>query len=77
VRFSNLLVKSQNSASAQIMIRQTDLGEDFIVLKALVFPYINVLWLGVIIMVLGFFISLGDLLSRKSKKKAELPENEN
>jgi cytochrome c-type biogenesis protein CcmF len=44
--------------AAEIMIRQTDPKDDFIVLKALVFPFINVLWLGVVIMVLGFFISM-------------------
>jgi len=64
-RFANLDVKSKDSVSADIMVRQTDPKDDFIVLKALVFPYINVLWLGVVIMVLGFFISLGDLFNRK------------
>jgi cytochrome c-type biogenesis protein CcmF len=61
-RFGSLNVKSQDNASADIMIRQTDPKDDYIVLKALVFPYINVLWIGVIVMVLGFFISLGNLL---------------
>ena len=67
-RFENISVKSQDSVSTEIMIKQTDPKDDFIVLKALVFPFINVLWLGVIIMVLGFFISLGDLLSRQLSK---------
>ena len=39
-------------------------------LKALVFPYINVLWLGIMVMVFGFFISLGDLLFGRKKQKA-------
>jgi len=64
-RFANLDVKSKDSVSADIMVRQTNPMDDFIVLKALVFPYINVLWLGIVIMVFGFFISLGDLLNRK------------
>ena len=63
-RFDNIVVHSQDSASADIMVKQTDPMDDFIVLKALVFPYINVLWLGVIIMVLGFFISTGKLLTK-------------
>ena len=63
VRFENLAVKSPTDVTTEIMVKQTD--SDFIVLKALVFPYINVLWLGVIIMVFGFFISLGNLLSRE------------
>jgi len=67
VRFGNLSVKSQDSVSADILVRQTNPMDNFIVLKALVFPYINVLWLGVIIMVLGFFLSLGDLLTKNRR----------
>jgi cytochrome c-type biogenesis protein CcmF len=68
VRFDNIIVKSQDSVSTVLAVRQTDPKYDFIVLKALVFPYINVLWLGVIVMVFGFFISLGRLLTKKSKE---------
>ncbi len=67
-RFESIVVKSQDSVSTEIMIKQTDPKDDFIVLKALVFPFINVLWLGVIVMVLGFFISLGNLLGRQLSK---------
>lgn len=69
-RFENIIIKSQDSVTMELKVRQTDAKDDFIVLKALVFPYINVLWLGVVIMVLGFFISLGDVLKRKSAKSA-------
>jgi cytochrome c-type biogenesis protein CcmF len=51
------------------MVRQTNPKDDYIVLKTLVFPYINVLWAGVIIMVMGFFISLGRVFTSKSRKK--------
>ena len=70
-RLENIVVKSQDSVSAEIMVRQTDPMDDFIVLKALVFPYINVLWAGVVIMVLGFFISLGKLMSLKGAQEVE------
>ena len=66
-RFEQLIIKSQDSVSTEIMIKQTDPKDDFIVLKALVFPFINVLWLGVIVMVLGFLISLGNLVSRADR----------
>ncbi|MCD6010893.1 MAG: cytochrome c assembly protein [Flavipsychrobacter sp.] len=66
---ANLLIKHNDAGKdtvlTEILVRQTDPKDDFIVLKALVFPYINVLWLGIIVMVFGFFISLGDVLSRK------------
>lgn len=44
--------------SVSFKIHQKGQLEDFIVLKAIVFPWINLLWAGVIIMVIGFFISL-------------------
>lgn len=65
-RFGALNVHSKDSASVDIQVRQTNPMDDFIVLKALVFPYINVLWLGIVVMVFGFFISLGDVVSRKA-----------
>ena len=64
-RFGALNVHSKDSASIDIQVRQTNPMDDFIVLKALVFPYINVLWIGIVIMVLGFFISLGDVVSSR------------
>ncbi len=71
-RFGALNVHSKDSASVDILVRQTDPMDDFIVLKALVFPYINVLWLGIVIMVFGFFISLGDVVSGKKAAVKEL-----
>jgi cytochrome c-type biogenesis protein CcmF len=38
---------------------------DFIVMQAMIFPYINILWLGAIIMALGTFISLAERLRNK------------
>ncbi|MBC7552434.1 MAG: cytochrome c biogenesis protein CcsA [Taibaiella sp.] len=78
-RLENIIVKSQDSAFAEIMVRQTNPKDDYIVLKALVFPYINVLWGGVIVMVLGFFVSLGKLLGSKTKTRVSadlFPEDE-
>jgi cytochrome c-type biogenesis protein CcmF len=69
VHFGRLIIKSKDSISTEIMVKQTDPRMDFILIKALAFPYINVLWLGVLVMVFGFFISLGDLLSRVSGSK--------
>lgn len=38
-------------------VKQRAQEDDWVVMKAIVFPYIRVLWLGVVIMVLGFFMS--------------------
>jgi cytochrome c-type biogenesis protein CcmF len=61
-RFTNVIPQLN---AAVIETKQRDAQDEYIVLKALVFPYINVLWLGVITMVLGFGLSL---LNRATKK---------
>ena len=42
----------------KIALEEDDPADDFIIMKAIVFPYINVLWLGCIIMFIGFMISM-------------------
>lgn len=55
--------------SAEIMVKQSNPKDDYIVLKAMVFPFINVLWLGVVVMVIGFLISIWNRLTKKDKKQ--------
>lgn len=62
VRLSKIL---PDQDAAELMIRQPE--EDYIVMKALLFPYINVLWLGIIVMVCGFFISMSNRITKKEK----------
>ena len=48
-------------AKGEINIRMTELEpakKDFVILKAIVFPYINVLWSGIVIMFLGTAIAI-------------------
>lgn len=61
VQFSKV-VPQQNAA--EIKVKQIKEQDEYITLKAIVFPYINVLWLGVIVMVLGFFLSLYKRLTK-------------
>lgn len=65
VRLAKILPEE---GAAEIMIRQPE--EDYIVMKALLFPYINVLWLGIIVMVAGFFISMVNRITKKEKVAA-------
>lgn len=44
--------------SVTFKIHQKGQLEDFIVLKSIIFPWINLVWAGVIIMIAGFFLSL-------------------
>ena len=41
-----------------IGMKDIPIQKDFIIMKAIVFPFINLLWLGSVIMVLGFIISI-------------------
>jgi cytochrome c-type biogenesis protein CcmF len=59
------IIPEQNAA--EIMVKQADPATNFIVLKALVFPYINVLWLGIVVMVAGFLLSMWNRITKKEK----------
>jgi len=50
------ILPDQNAAVIQV--KQESGKNDYVVLKALIFPYINLVWLGVIVMVIGFLVSL-------------------
>ncbi|RYD52091.1 MAG: cytochrome c assembly protein [Sphingobacteriales bacterium] len=47
-------------------IREEDPTRKFVVLKAILFPGINLVWIGTIVMVLGFLLSLWNRQQRKS-----------
>ncbi len=49
---------------AVLEVAQTDPKVDYIVMKGIVFPYINLLWLGTILIVLGFGIATYHRLER-------------
>lgn len=59
------ILPDQNAA--EIKVKQSKADDEYIVMKALVFPFINVLWAGIIIMVIGFFISTWNRLTKKDK----------
>ncbi len=42
----------------KIGVKESDIPADFLTLKAYVFPYINLVWLGLIIMATGFILSI-------------------
>jgi len=42
----------------KIAVKESDMPSDFVTLKAYVFPYINFVWLGLIIMVAGILLSI-------------------
>ena len=60
------IMPEQNAAVIQT--KQTTPQNDWIVLKAILFPYINVLWFGTLIMVAGFMLSMLNRILEKKKK---------
>ncbi len=58
-------------ASVQLVIREKKPAKkDFIIMKAIMFPYINLLWGGTIIMIIGFILSIFQR-SKPSRIKAD------
>jgi cytochrome c-type biogenesis protein CcmF len=50
------IVPAENAAV--IEFKQPSAMNDYVIMKAILFPYINVLWLGTVVMILGFLLSL-------------------
>jgi cytochrome c-type biogenesis protein CcmF len=55
---------------AQLAVKKTDAIMKFVTLKAYKFPFINLVWIGTIIMIIGFLISmLWRIQTNKVKEK--------
>ena len=52
--------KEVNPETKKIIIEtsEKDNTGNFIIMKAIVFPWINLVWAGTIIMIIGFFLSI-------------------
>ena len=55
----------------KLSVIEEDRLEDFVILKAIIFPYINLLWLGTILLAIGFFMSLFQRWREGRKKVGE------
>jgi cytochrome c-type biogenesis protein CcmF len=55
VRFSKILPKDKK---IQVQVKESDTFKDYIVMKAFIFPFINVLWIGILVMIIGFVMSI-------------------
>jgi len=55
--------------SAMLVIQETPNREnDFIIMKAIVFPGINLLWLGSVLLVLGSFVAIVERIKKRNIK---------
>lgn len=68
VRFAKVIPEEN---AALLEIKEVDQSRNFVVLKAIVFPHINLVWGGTIVMVLGFFLSMWSSIRRKQQKEKE------
>jgi cytochrome c-type biogenesis protein CcmF len=57
LKFSFVGVNPQDG-SITIETSEADLSGDFIIMKAIVFPWINLVWAGTIIMIIGFMVAI-------------------
>lgn len=64
IRFNKLVDDKKHSF--EIGIKEDKSMGDTITLKVLEFPFINILWLGVIVMVIGFFMSVRQYKNKKA-----------
>lgn len=55
VKFNKIL-PAENKV--ELMVKESSDPMDYVVMKALVFPFINVLWLGIVVMFAGFVMSI-------------------
>jgi cytochrome c-type biogenesis protein CcmF len=67
VRFSRILPKDNK---IELEVKESATFKDYIVMKALVFPFINVLWMGTLIMIVGFLMSIYQKVKAIKKKTA-------
>jgi cytochrome c-type biogenesis protein CcmF len=64
LRFSFKGVDPQKG-TIQLETAEKDESGDFIIMKAIVFPWINLVWAGTIIMIVGFMIAIVNRLNKR------------
>ncbi|UPK67691.1 cytochrome c biogenesis protein CcsA [Chitinophaga filiformis] len=68
VRFSKILPKEKKIL---LQVKESDTFKDYIVMKAFIFPFINVLWIGILIMIVGFIMSIVYRVKANKAKKIQ------
>ena len=61
VRFTKIL---PNENKVELELKESRDPMDYVVMKALIFPYINVLWIGILVMIIGFLMSIRQRLRK-------------
>src|SRR5690606_3807619 len=58
LKFSFKNIDPENQKITILLYEKNKNAGDFIIMQAIVFPYINLLWLGCVIMIIGTFIAI-------------------
>lgn len=66
LRFDKVLPEQKK---IQLQVKQSGVVNDYIVMKAYVFPYINLVWAGVVVMIVGFAMSIASALRRLRRRR--------
>lgn len=70
IRFNK--VNDSNKGNLDIGIKESSTVNDFITLKVLKFPFVGVLWLGIIVMGIGFLMSVAQRLTQQNRLKKKI-----
>ncbi len=62
-------IKDQEKGLLELGVKETTAVLDFVTLKAYEFPFINILWLGIVVMTIGFVMSIVQRVNKKSVLK--------
>lgn len=62
IRFTGV---NPNTGEINLQTAELDTSGDFIIMKAIVFPWINLVWAGTIIMIVGFLLAIWRRISEK------------
>jgi cytochrome c-type biogenesis protein CcmF len=61
-------VKNQEEGVLELGVKESNVVLDFVTLKAYEFPFINILWLGIIVMATGFVMSIVQRVKKSTLK---------
>jgi cytochrome c-type biogenesis protein CcmF len=68
IRFDRILPEQKK---VELQVKQSDVVNDYIVMKAYVFPFINILWIGTLVMIIGFLLSMRKRILQHRKALAK------
>ncbi len=66
IKFTRILPKQKK---IRVEVKQSGIVNDYIVMKAYVFPFVNLLWFGTFVMIIGFLMSIRVAFKKLKRKR--------